>query len=43
MSGKKKRGLSVDDKKRVILSIYHDRKEPFNLKEIESIATKMVY
>eukprot|EP01035_Chromulina_nebulosa_P020876 gene20876-27062_t len=41
MSGKKKRGLSIDDKKKVILSIYHDRKEPFNLKEIESIASKM--
>ena len=42
MSAKKKRGLSVDDKRKVILGIYHDRKEPFNLKEIETLASKLV-
>jgi hypothetical protein len=34
--------MSADDKRRVILKIYHDRKEPFNLKEIELIASKQV-
>lgn len=34
--------MSADDKRRVILKIYHDRKEPFNLKEIETIASKQV-
>lgn len=36
----KKRGLSADDKRRVILKIYHDSKEPFNLKEIENLGAK---
>jgi hypothetical protein len=36
----KKRGLSVDDKRRVILKIYHDQKQPFNLKEIEHYGSK---
>ncbi len=36
----KKRGLSVDDKRKVILKIYHDEKTPFNLKEIERIGSK---
>jgi hypothetical protein len=35
--------MSAVDKRRVILKIYHDRKEPFNLKEIELIASKQVY
>lgn len=34
-----KRGMSVDDKRRVILSVYHDLKEPLNLKEIEKLAS----
>ena len=38
----KRKGMSADDKRRVILKIYHDRKEPFNLKEIETIASKLV-
>ena len=38
----KKRGLSVEDKRRVILSIYHDNKEPYNLKDIENLASRMV-
>ncbi len=36
----KKRGLSLDDKRNVILSIYHEAKEPMNLKEIEAKASK---
>eukprot|EP01035_Chromulina_nebulosa_P056701 gene56701-77716_t len=39
MSGKKK-GLSVDEKKKVLLAIYHEKKEPFNLKEIENHGSK---
>jgi hypothetical protein len=42
MAAKKKRGLSVDDKRDIILSIYHEAKEPFNLKELESHASKKV-
>ena len=38
----KRKGMSADDKRRVILKIYHERKEPFNLKEIETIASKQV-
>ena len=38
----KKRGLSVEDKRRLILSIYHDNKEPYNLKDIENLASRMV-
>ena len=34
--------MSADDKRRVILKIYHEKKEPFNLKEIETIASKQV-
>ena len=37
---KKRKGLSVDEKSRVILSIYHEMKEPLNLKEIEQFASK---
>lgn len=36
----KKRGLSLEDKRNAILSIYHDSKEPMNLKEIEAKASK---
>jgi hypothetical protein len=36
----KKRGLSLDDKRSTILSLYHDSKEPMNLKEIEAKGTK---
>ncbi len=37
----KKRGLSLEDKRKCILSIYHDEKVPFNLKEIETIGSRM--
>ncbi len=37
----KKRGLSVDDKRAAILKIYHERKEPLNLKEIENYGSKV--
>lgn len=36
----KRKGLSVDDKRKKILALYHDRQEPFNLKELESLGTK---
>ena len=38
----KRKGMSADDKRRVILKIYHERKEPFNLKEIETIASSFI-
>ncbi len=41
MSGKKRKGLSADDKRSVILSIYHEKKDPLNLKEIENFASKL--
>jgi hypothetical protein len=37
----KRKGFSATDKRRVILKIYHDKKEPFNLKEMEKEATKL--
>ena len=65
MSGKKKKGMSLEEKKKVLLGIYHTRynisiifpslnntfrktkikrrKEPFNLKEIESHGSKLVW
>jgi hypothetical protein len=36
----KRKGLSADEKRKVILDIYHGQKEPFNLKEIEQLASK---
>jgi hypothetical protein len=38
----KKRGLSLDDKRQAILSIYHEQQQPFNLKEIELLGSKSV-
>mmetsp|Transcript_9491 Transcript_9491/g.14290 ORF Transcript_9491/g.14290 Transcript_9491/m.14290 type:complete len:211 (+) Transcript_9491:81-713(+) len=37
---KKKKGLSAEEKRQIILDIYHSQKEPFNLKEIENLASK---
>ena len=37
---KKRKGMSADEKQRTILSIYHERCEPFNLKELENLAAK---
>jgi hypothetical protein len=37
---KKRKGMSADDKLTTILKIYHDKLEPFNLKEIENLASK---
>lgn len=37
----KRKGMSATDKRRVILKIYHDKKEPLNLKEMEKEATKL--
>jgi hypothetical protein len=38
----KRKGVSFEDKKKAILSIYHEQLVPFNLKEIESIGSRMV-
>lgn len=35
-----KKGLSWDEKRAKILEIYYDKKEPFNLKEIEKLGAK---
>lgn len=32
--------MSADEKQRTVLSIYHERCEPFNLKELEALASK---
>lgn len=37
---KRKKGLSLDEKRKVILCIYHESLTPFNLKEIEQLASK---
>lgn len=36
----KRKGMSVEEKRRVVLSIYHTTKDVFNLKEIEALASK---
>lgn len=36
----KRKGLSVEDKRNVLMKIYHDKKEPLNLKEIEHFGSK---
>jgi hypothetical protein len=36
----KKKGMSAEEKRTVILGIYHEEKVPFNLKEIEVLASK---
>lgn len=38
--GGKKKGLSFEDKRQTILRIFHSKKEVFNLKEVESFASK---
>ena len=38
---KNKRGLSIEEKRKIILNIYHDKKEAFNLKEIENFGSKL--
>ena len=35
-----KKGLSLEEKRQKILDIYYERKEVFNLKEIEKIGAK---
>ena len=35
-----KKGLSLEEKRQKILEIYYERKEVFNLKEIEKIGAK---
>ena len=35
-----KKGLSFDEKRKRILEIYYERKEVFNLKEIEKLGAK---
>ena len=36
----KRKGKSLDEKRATVLAVYHEFKTPFNLKEIESIASK---
>lgn len=36
----KRKGMSLEEKRRVVLSIYHTTKDVFNLKEIEGLASK---
>ena len=40
MSGKRKKGLSLEEKRTVILNLHREVAEPLNLKEIESLASK---
>ena len=35
-----KKGLSLEDKRKKILEIYYEKKEVFNLKEIEKLGAK---
>ena len=37
---KKRKGLSGDEKRDAILRVYHEQMQPFNLKEIENLASK---
>lgn len=37
---KKRKGLSADEKRDVILNLYHTNKEVYNLKEIEQLGSK---
>ena len=39
MSGKKKKGKSLGEKEEIVLKVYHEYKEPFNLAEIEKLAS----
>ena len=41
MATKRKKGLSVDEKRAVMLGLCHDTKEVFNLKELESKGAKL--
>ncbi|CAI2378617.1 unnamed protein product [Moneuplotes crassus] len=36
----KKKGMSVEEKSKIILNIYYEKREPLNLKEIEKFASK---
>lgn len=37
---KRKKGVSMEEKRERILHIYHDSKDVFNLKEVEKIGAK---
>lgn len=37
---KRKKGVSMEEKRARILHIYHDSKDVFNLKEVEKIGAK---
>jgi hypothetical protein len=41
MATKRKKGLSVDEKRAVMLGLFHETKEVFNLKELESKGAKL--
>lgn len=36
----KRKGVSAEEKRERIVAIYHDTKEPYNLKEIEQLGGK---
>jgi len=36
----KRKGMSLEEKRKTILAIYHESKDVMNLKEIESLASK---
>jgi|LauGreDrversion4_2_1035121.scaffolds.fasta_scaffold634438_1 hypothetical protein len=38
--GKKKKGLSLEDKRQKLLEVYYEKKEVLNLKEIEKWGAK---
>jgi hypothetical protein len=40
MSGKKRKGMSLDDKRTNLLQMYYERKEVLNLKEVEKYGAK---
>lgn len=40
MSGKKRKGMSLDDKRTNLLKMYYERKEVLNLKEVEKYGAK---
>ena len=40
--GKKKKGLSLEDKRQKLLEVYYEKKEVLNLKEIEKWGAKKV-
>jgi hypothetical protein len=40
MSGKKRKGMSLEDKRAKLLEMYYEKKEVLNLKEVEKFGAK---